>query len=119
MLAKELEEKTFDLMKAGDVSDVIATRQGFVILKVTEHQQAGVPSFKEVEPRVQEAIYLRKLQPALREYLTKLREEAFIEMKAGFVDSGASPNQSKPVMASAQNSQKETAAKKKKRFLIF
>ncbi|HTR68359.1 MAG TPA: peptidylprolyl isomerase, partial [Terriglobales bacterium] len=33
-LAKELEDKTF-AMKAGEVSDVIRTRQGFVILKVT------------------------------------------------------------------------------------
>ena len=41
-LAKELEDKTF-AMKPGEVSDVIRTKQGFVILKVTEHQQAGVP----------------------------------------------------------------------------
>ena len=39
-LAKELEDKTF-AMKPGDVSEVIRTKQGFVILKVTEHQQAG------------------------------------------------------------------------------
>src|SRR2546423_6863405 len=36
MLAKELEDLTFG-MKPGDVSDVIRTRQGYVILKVTEH----------------------------------------------------------------------------------
>src|SRR5262245_23204929 len=47
-LAKELEDKTF-AMKAGDVSDVIRTKQGFIVLKVTEHQQAGIPPYKEVE----------------------------------------------------------------------
>src|SRR5690242_10812753 len=36
-LAKELEEKTF-AMKPGEVSDVIRTKQGFVILEVAEHQ---------------------------------------------------------------------------------
>ena len=41
-LAKELEDKTF-AMKPGDVSDVIRTKQGFVILEVAEHQAAGVP----------------------------------------------------------------------------
>src|SRR5580704_10925300 len=35
-LSKELEDRTF-AMKAGDVTDVIRTKQGFVILKVAEH----------------------------------------------------------------------------------
>jgi TonB family protein len=34
-LAKEIEEKVF-AMKAGDISDVMCTKQGFVILQVTE-----------------------------------------------------------------------------------
>src|SRR5581483_4830303 len=76
-LAKELEDKTF-AMKPGEVSDVIRTRQGYVLLKVTEHSEAGIPALKEIEPKVQEALYMQKLDPALREYLTKLREEAFI-----------------------------------------
>ena len=42
MLAKELEDKTF-AMKPGEVSDVIRTKQGFIILKVVEHQTAGIP----------------------------------------------------------------------------
>ena len=33
-------------MKPGEVSDVIRTKQGFVILKVTEHHNAGVPPLK-------------------------------------------------------------------------
>jgi len=116
-LAKELEDKTF-AMKAGDVSDVIRTKQGFVILKVTEHHNAGVPPLSEIEPRVQDALYMQKLQPALREYLTKLREDAFIDIKTGYVDSGASPNQTKPVETAA----KEPGAKdlkKKKKFGLF
>ena len=116
-LAKELEDKTFS-MKAGEVSDVIRTKQGFIVLKVTEHQQAGVPPYKEVEPRVQEAIYMRKLEPALRTYLTKLREDAYIDIKAGYVDTGASPNQTKPIMTAATNDQPKEK-KKKKRLGIF
>jgi peptidyl-prolyl cis-trans isomerase SurA len=116
-LAKELEDKTF-AMKPGDVSDVIRTKQGFVILKVTEHHSAGVPAMSEVAPRIQDAIYMQKLQPALREYLTKLREDAFIDVKPGYVDSGASPNQTKPVeTASKDPSAKEL--KKKKKFGLF
>src|SRR5436305_14448907 len=54
-LAKELEDLTFK-MKPGDVSDVIPTKQGFVILKANEHVQAGIAPLKQVENRIQEAI---------------------------------------------------------------
>jgi len=119
MLAKELEDKTF-AMKTGEITDVIRTKQGFIILKVNEHNQAGIPPLKDVEPNVQEAIYMQKLQPALRAYLTKLREDAFIDIKEGYTDSGASPNQSKPVFISADTPQEGKAAKKKKKkFLVF
>jgi len=95
-LAKVLEDQTFDL-KAGESTAPIRTRQGFVILKVAEHQDAGVPPLKTVEPQIQEAMYMQQMQPALRAYLTKLREEAYVEIKSGFVDSGASAKQTKPV----------------------
>jgi peptidyl-prolyl cis-trans isomerase SurA len=117
-LAKELEDKVF-AMKAGDVSDVIRTKQGFVILKVTEHETAGVPSFKDIEPRVQEALYMEKLQPALREYLLKLREQAYIDVKSGYVDTGASPNETKPVETNDKEAKAKNLAKKKKKMLLF
>ena len=113
-LAKEIEDKTF-VMKAGEVTDVIHVRQGYVIIKVIEHQTAGVPPLKDVLPRIQDALYYDKLQPALRAYLTKLREEAYIDVKAGYTDTGASPNQTKPVeTASAKDSDKKLKKKHKK-----
>jgi len=112
-LSKELEDRTF-AMKAGEVTDVIRTKQGFVILKVTEHQMAGIPTLKQMEPRIQDALYYQKLQPALRVYLKKLREEAFIDVHAGYVDSGASPNQTKPVETASKDSSAKNLKKKKK-----
>jgi len=117
-LAKELEDKTF-AMKAGEVSDVIRTRQGFIVLMVSEHPPAGIPPLKQMEPQIQEEIYLRKLQPALRAYLTKLREEAYIDIKQGYVDTGASPNQTKPIITTASADQDRVKKKKKKKLLIF
>jgi peptidyl-prolyl cis-trans isomerase SurA len=117
-LAKELEDKTF-AMKAGDVTDVIRTKQGYVILKVTSHQMAGIPPLKDVQDKVQNALYYQKLQPALRAYLTKLREDAYIDYKEGYIDSGASPNQTKPVeTASAKASDAKKLKKKKKLGII-
>jgi peptidyl-prolyl cis-trans isomerase SurA len=119
-LAKELEDKVF-AMKTGDVSDVIRTKQGFIILKVVEHQSAGIPPQKEVENQISEAIYYQKLQPALRGYLTKLREDAYIDIKPGFIDTGASPNQTKPVVVASAGTPdgQSSKKKKKKKMLIF
>ena len=102
-------------MKPGDVSDVIPTKQGFVILKANEHVQAGIAPLKQVENRIQEAIYYEKLQPALRTYLTKLREDAYIDIKPGFADTGASPNQTKPIYTTASAADTSPAKKGKKK----
>src|ERR1700733_12402831 len=115
-LAKVLEDQTFNL-KAGESTEPIRTRQGFVILKVTDHIPAGVPALKDVEPQIQEAMYSEQMQPALRAYLTKLREEAYIDIAAGYVDSGASPRQTKPVFtAYAPPVVKKNKVQQKQRF---
>ena len=93
-LAKVIEDQTFSL-KVGQTTTPIRTKQGFLILKVTDRQDAGIPTLKQVEPQIQEALYMQQMQPALRAYLTRLREEASMDVKPGFVDSGASPRQTK------------------------
>jgi peptidyl-prolyl cis-trans isomerase SurA len=95
-LAKVLEDKTFAL-KAGQYTEPIRTRQGFVILKVVEHIPGGIPQYKDVEQQVEENFYMSRMEPALRAYLTTMREQAFIDIKPGFADTGASPKQTKPI----------------------
>ena len=94
MLGKEFEDKAFAL-NAGEHSQPIRTKQGFVIFQATQHNAGGEASFKQVEPQVEEALFLQRMQPKLREYLTKLREEAAIDIKPGVVDTGASGNEMK------------------------
>jgi peptidyl-prolyl cis-trans isomerase SurA len=118
-MAKELETITFG-MKSGEVSNVIETKQGYVILKVIDHQQAGIPPYKDVENQVMDQLYMQKTDPALRTYLTKLREQAFIEIKPPLVDSHASPNENKPVyVAGNEQSKQQDKSKKKKKLLLF
>ncbi|HKN73103.1 MAG TPA: peptidylprolyl isomerase [Terriglobales bacterium] len=112
-MPKELDDKVFAL-KTGEVSDVIRTKQGYVILLAAEHQIAGIPSLKEAEPRIQDALYMQKLQPALRAYLTTLREEAYIDVKSGYIDSGASAKQTKPVETTEKEAKTKKLKKKKK-----
>ena len=119
MLAPQLEEKVFP-MKTGELTDVIRTRQGFIILKVVQHIAAGIPAQKDIENNIYEAIYYQRLQPALRAFLTKAREEAYIDIKQGYVDTGASPNQTKPLMVSAVDpNAPDKKAKRKKKLGIF
>ena len=94
MLAKEIEDKAFAL-NAGQHTQPIRTKQGFIILQVTQHNPGGEGSFKQVEPQVEEAIFMERMQPKLRQYLTQLREEAAIDIKPGVVDTGASGNEMK------------------------
>jgi peptidyl-prolyl cis-trans isomerase SurA len=117
-LAKGLEDKVF-AMKAGDISEVTPTKQGLVILKVAEHQTAGIPSFKEIEPQLENAIYMEKLKPALRDYLARLREEAYIVIKPGYVDSGATANETVPVETDQAEAKAKKLAKKKKKLGIL
>ena len=120
-LAKDLEEKTFAL-KAGENTGVIRTRQGFIILKATAHRAAGIPPLKDISDHIREAIYSERLEPAARAYLTKLREQAFIDIKSGYKDTGASPNQNnKPtiIAAAGEGNRAGKAPKKKKKFLVF
>lgn len=118
ILAKELEDKTFS-MKKGEISDVIRTRQGFVILKATEHSAAGLPALDRIRGQIQDRIYMQRVQPALRTYLTKLREESFIDVRQGWVDSGASPNQSNLIYTTGPSTGESAKVKKKKKHLLF
>ena len=112
-LAKVLEDMAFG-MKTGEVSDVIRTKQGFEILKVTDHVPGGLPPLKDIEARVQDAVYMQKLQPALRAYLLKLREDAFIKILPGYLDSGASPNETQFVETTTTDAKAKKLKKKKK-----
>lgn len=95
-LAKVLEDDTFDL-KPGQFTEPIRTKQGYIILKVTQHTAPGIAPMKDVEPQIEDQIGMEKMQPALRAYLTKLRDNAYIDIRDGYVDSAASPNEMHPV----------------------
>ncbi len=57
-----------------------------------EHQKAGQAELAEVENEVTEQAARSPAWSArLREYLTKLRQEAFLEIKSDWIDTGAAP----------------------------
>ena len=89
-LRKEIEDIVFKANR-GFVTDPMRTSYGWVILKVDERHEAGQAAFEDVQNEIMEKLFAPRMQPEVRKYLTKLREDAFIEIRAGYVDSGAAP----------------------------
>lgn len=89
-LAKNIEDAVWTKPK-GFVTDPIRVPNGFLILKVEDHQKQGQAELADVESDIMEKLYTPRMEPAVREYLTKLRETAFLEIKPGYVDTGAAP----------------------------
>lgn len=92
-LRKEIEDKVW-AAKRNEVLDPIQFPNGWLILKVEEHHQAGLAAFEEVENEVTNRLYEPRMQPAVREYLTKLRAEAFLEIREGYQDTAAAAGKS-------------------------
>src|SRR5579864_1172838 len=78
----------------GFVTDPIRTKDSFEIYRVEEHQKAGLAGFEEVEQQVEDRVLSPRMNPAMRQYLTKLRMDAFLEIKPGYVDAYAAPGKS-------------------------
>lgn len=89
-LLKQIEDLVVN-QERGYVSDPIKLEKGLLIVRVDERHKAGQASFEEVENQVMEKLYMPRMEPAVREYLTKLRQEAFLEIKPGYEDTAAAP----------------------------
>jgi len=111
-LDKIFEDKTFSL-KVGEYTEPIRTKQGFVILKVNQHIPGGVPEFKDVEQEVEQNYFMGRMEPAMRAYLTKLRDEAAIYIKPGYEDSAASASEKHPNITFSAYVPPSTKKKKK------
>lgn len=86
-----------DKLNVEGVTDPIRTQQGWLILKLTEHIAAGVPPLEVAEDEIRNRLYMDEVQPALREFLSELRREAFIYVKPGYQDTAAVEVDEKPV----------------------
>lgn len=120
-LKKEIEDVVFK-QKKGYVTDLIRTDNGFETIKVEERYEAGQASLEDVKNEIMEKLYVPRMQPALRTYLTKLRQDAFLEIRGGFVDSGAASGKDTtwkdPATLKPETTTKEeVAARGKRKFM--
>jgi peptidyl-prolyl cis-trans isomerase SurA len=108
-LAPQIQE-TVEKLREGGVADPIQTQQGWLVLQLAEYIPAGIPPFEKVEGELTSKLYYERVQPALREFLSQLRREAFLFVKAGYVDSGAVEDTApKPVRRGKRRRKKKPA----------
>jgi parvulin-like peptidyl-prolyl isomerase len=81
-------------LERGSVTDPLKRSNGYEILRIEDRHKAGQATLEEVENEIMEKLYMPVFQPKIREYLTQLRQEAFLEIKPGYVDTGAAPGKS-------------------------
>lgn len=91
MSRPEIEAKVFAANKGTVLDPINLPGYGFVILRVDDRFEAGQETFDEAKDEIQSVLARPKMEPKVREYLTKLRQQAFLEIKDGYVDSGAAP----------------------------
>jgi peptidyl-prolyl cis-trans isomerase SurA len=115
-LSKELEDTVFK-MKRNDLTEVMETKQGFLIMQVLEHYDEGEQSLAKVENEINEKLYSQRMEPALREYLKTLREQSYVVIKPGYQDAaGGSNSEIQEVSATPEVTKNKKAHKK---FLLF
>jgi parvulin-like peptidyl-prolyl isomerase len=118
-LRKEVEAVVFTHDK-GYVTDPIRTPGGYEVYRIEERYSAGQASFDEVESQINSILVEPRGKPKVREYLTQLRMNAFLQIKAGYIDSGAAPGKDTtwkdPTQLRPETTTKEavTANKRKK-----
>jgi parvulin-like peptidyl-prolyl isomerase len=111
--------------RKGQVTDPINTPQGFLILKVNERFEEGLAPFDEVKDRIHEFLAGPRMQPKLVEYLNRLRQEAYLEIKDGYIDTGAAPGKDTSwhevaqIKAQTITKQEVMASRKRKRLMFL
>jgi peptidyl-prolyl cis-trans isomerase SurA len=117
VLRKEIEDQVFD-KNSGFITDLIEVPNGYLLLKVDQRFREGQAEFEEVQEEVRGRLAGPLWNPAVRDYLNDLRREAYIEIRPGYVDSGAvagiSTDWSDPAKLAPVTTTKEELLQKKK-----
>jgi peptidyl-prolyl cis-trans isomerase SurA len=110
-LSKELEDVVF-IMKKNQLTEVIETKSGFLILKVMEHYEEGEQPFDKVESEIQEKLYSQRMEPAMREYLKTLREQSYVVVKPGYQEMSGGGNSEIEEVSTSPETTKEKKSHK-------
>src|SRR5229473_3761709 len=115
-LAKELEDMVFK-MKKNELTDVMDTKQGYLVLQVLERYEAGEQPLAKVENEIMDHLYSERMEPAMRKYLKTLREQSYVVIKPGYQEiAGGGNSEIQEVSATPEAGKSKKGHKK---FLLF
>jgi peptidyl-prolyl cis-trans isomerase SurA len=115
-LAKELEEVVFK-MKKNEITEVVETKQGYLVLQVLEHYDEGEQPLAKVENEIMDKLYSERMEPAMREYMKTLREQSYVVIKPGFQDIAGGGNSEIQEVNATPEVTKEKKGRKK--YVLF
>src|SRR6185503_17434359 len=81
--------KAIDKLAKNQITDIVEVSDAFEIFKLTDRHTGGILSYDLAERFIYGRIMETLAPPKEREFLTKLREEGFVDVKEGFKDEGA------------------------------
>jgi parvulin-like peptidyl-prolyl isomerase len=122
-LSPELVAAVWEKAK-GYVTDPLHVAAGLLILRVEDHFKEGQATLAEVEGEIKEQLYMPLFQPKIREYLTQLRQTAFLEIRDGYADTGAAAGketrwQDPALLKPDTVSKEEVSTRKRKKKLLW
>src|SRR6266478_3512401 len=115
-LSKALEDLVFK-MKKNELTDVMDTKQGYLVLQVLERYEAGEQPLAKVENEITDHLYSERMEPAMRNYLKTLREQSYVVIKPGYQEiAGGGNSEIQEVSATPEASKSKKGHKK---YLLF
>jgi len=80
-LREEIESVVYK-MDPGQITKPIKTSSGYYLFRIEDKKEATVSSLEDIQDKIKRFLYGKKLKLKFDEWLKKLKESAFIEVKA-------------------------------------
>ena len=79
-MMKKIDEVIFSL-QPGEISETIETPVGYHVFKIVEVKEAGAESFDEARMQIENYLFQEKAKERFDEWMTNLKENAYISVK--------------------------------------
>jgi peptidyl-prolyl cis-trans isomerase SurA len=91
--------KALEGLGKGQTTGVVEFNDAFIIFKITDKHNGGILSFDLAQGFIWNELMSKVAPDKVREFLTKLRDDGFVDVKEGFQDLGARSKSGKTASA--------------------
>jgi peptidyl-prolyl cis-trans isomerase SurA len=90
-LKEQMNEKIANALQGlqkNQMTDILEFDDAFTIFKITDKHNGGILSYELAQNFIWQVLMSKIAPDKIRDYLAKLREDGFVEVKPGFLDTG-------------------------------